>query len=404
MIGWMRAYHRLCSVFGIEIGIHVSWYIVFILLAYSLGSDFFPTVLHGEAGLTYALMGIAAAFLLFLSVLAHELSHSFVARFFRLKIDRIYLFFFGGISQIHEDGMSPKSEILMALAGPVFSLLFAFVCAVLASLTDNLAVSAVIEYLARINLMLGLFNLLPGFPLDGGRVVRGLVWWKTGRYDVATSYASKSGKFLGVLIGISGLASVLIGDLGGLWMALIGIFLFVMAESSFEQMLLKKSLSSKPVSSVLEKGPLTVHSGLSVERLVDDYFLKLPLDRIPVVDEGRFRGVVELDRIARVRPEVRRSILVKDVMVPAAKIPSLSAHDSLYQALERMSSARVGILPVVDGKRLLGVVTRESLIHFLRVSSLVKGDDVHDYEGSDNSAMVKHGGTAKKKSRSSKRI
>ncbi|MEK6960010.1 MAG: site-2 protease family protein [Nanoarchaeota archaeon] len=376
----MRAYHRLGSVLGIEIGIHVSWYVVFLLLAYSLGSGFFPTVLVGESSLTYSLMGIAASFLLFLSVLAHELSHSFVARFFRLKIDRIYLFFFGGISQIHEDGLSPKSEILMALAGPVFSLVFAFVCAMLAPLINSFPVSAVVAYLARINLMLGLFNLLPGFPLDGGRVLRGLVWWKTGRYELATAYASKSGKFLGALMGVSGLVSVLFGDFGGLWMALIGVFLFVMAESSFEQMLLKKSLSSKSVSSILEKNPLTVHSSLPVERLVNEYFLKLPLDRLPVVDDGRFRGVVELDRIVRVRPELRRSILVKDVMVLSDKVPALSPHDSLYAALDRMSSSRVDLLPVIDGRKLLGIVTRESLIHFLRASALMRDHDVRDYE------------------------
>lgn len=377
----MKAYHRLGSVLGIEIGIHVSWYAIFILIAYSLGSDFFPRALPGESGLAYSIMGISAALLLFLSVLAHELSHSFVARFFRLKIDRIYLFFFGGISQIHEDGLTPKSEMLMAVAGPVFSLVFALICAMLVPLIHSPPVSTVVAYLARINLMLGLFNLLPGFPLDGGRVVRGLVWWKTGRYDLATAYTSKSGKFLGALMGIFGLAAVLLGgDLGGLWMALIGVFLFVMAESSFEQMLLKKSLSSKLVSSVIEKRPLTVNSSLPVERLVKEYFLKLPLDHLPVVDDGHFRGVVELDRIVRVRPEVRRSILVKDVMVRSDRVPVLSPHDSLYAALERMSSARVDLLPVIEGKRLLGIVTRESLIHFLRASALIKENDTLDYE------------------------
>lgn len=395
----MRAYHRLGSVLGIEIGIHLSWYVIFILLAYSLGSDFFPKTLAGESGLTYSLMGIAAAFLLFLSVLAHELSHSFVARFFRLRIDRIYLFFFGGISQIHEDGLTPKSEILMAAAGPAFSLVFAFICAMLVPFIHPFPVSAVVAYLARINLMLGLFNLLPGFPLDGGRVVRGVVWWKTGRYDLATAYASKSGKFLGALMGISGLVTVLFGDFGGLWMALIGVFLFVMAESSFEQMLLKKSLSSKPVSSVLEKSPLTVHSSLPVERLVKEYFLKLPLDHLPVVDDGHFRGVVELDRIVRVRPEVRRSILVKDVMVRSDRVPVLSPHDSLYVALERMSSARVDLLPVIDGKRLLGIVTRESLIHFLRASALVRGQDVQDYGEESSAKGVPIGKPVKKASR-----
>lgn len=377
----MKAYHRLGSVFGIEIGLHVSWYFIFVLLAYSLGAQYFPGILPGASRLEYALMGIVASFLLFLSVLMHEISHSLVARSFRLKIDRIYLFFFGGISQIGEDGISPKSEILMALAGPAFSLVLGACCLSLSSFAGHAAIGVVLSYLGSINITLGIFNLLPGFPLDGGRVLRGLVWWKTGSFEVATVYASKSGKFFGLMMVFFGMASVFFGGLGGLWIALIGGFLFMMAESSFEQMLLKRSLSARPVSVIIERRPVHVSPAMPVDRLVKEYFLRRPIENVLVLDKGGFAGVVALDRVVRVRPQLRRSILVKDVMVPAGRVPSLSSEDSLFEALRRMSESRIELLPVIDRGRFTGVITREALVHFLRVSPLSGGGEV-DLEGS----------------------
>ena len=371
----MQSYHRLGSMFGIEIGLHVSWYIIVFLISVSLATSFFPVQVPGQSTGAYAFLGIVSASLLFVSVVLHELAHSLMAQSFRLHIDRIYLFFFGGISQIDEEGLTPTSEIVMALAGPVFSILLGVVLLMLQSLMGQSVIQspmvmAVVKYLGQVNLALGLFNLIPGFPLDGGRVMRGIMWWYTGRVDIATWYASRAGKVFGALLAVLGIISMGFGDAGGLWMVFVGIFLYVIAESSFEQFSLKKSLSGKKVRNVVEKNPISVSSSHSVDRLINNYFSHLSIDHLAVVDNKRFLGVVNLDRIARIHPNARHAIKVKDVMVPLAKMPVLASQDSLFFALQKMAQARMDLLPVMKASSFKGVVSRESIIHLLRTSSL----------------------------------
>lgn len=366
----MRSYHRLVSLFGVEVGLHISWYAVFALLSYALATGLFPQILPGKSNLAYAVMGIISSLLLFLSVLLHELAHCLAAQNFRLNIKRIILFFFGGISQIDEDGLTPQAEIWMALAGPVFSLALGAVCWIWSSNLELTAVSAVVRYVARLNVTLGFFNLIPGFPLDGGRVFRGLLWLHTGRLDVSTWYATRSGKLFGLLMVILGLLSLGFGDAGGGWLILIGGFLFLIAESSFEQMILKQSLSGKTVAEVVDRDPIAISPSASMDRLVKDYFTRLPQEHLPVFEGKKFVGVVNLGRVVRIHPQARTRMYVKDVMVSAGAIPSVSLGDSLYAALERMNRSRVDILPVFKGKKVEGIVTREAVFHFLRVRAL----------------------------------
>lgn len=363
----MRFYHRLGSFGGIEFGVHISWYLIFFLLAFSLGSGFFPMHLPGLSKATYAMLGTLAGLLLFLSVLIHECAHAVVAKGFGLKINRVFLFFFGGVSNIDEEGLSPRAEIWMASAGPICSLVLGFLFSQWASLSSSPYIISIMTYLSQSNFMLGLFNLIPGFPMDGGRIMRGILWACTGRIEFATWYATRAGKIVGCLLIILGGLSILFGDGGGVWLILLGIFLFMIAESSFEELLVRVSLSDKTVQEVIDVNPIIVSPDKTIEALVKKYFLRLPYEHIPVMDHKRFLGVVSLTLIRKVQPSLRSTITVSKLMIPASRIPVLKEKSSLLFALQEMVKHGVDVLPVMKSAHLKGVVTRESVVHFLQL-------------------------------------
>jgi len=367
---------KLFKVSGIQIAIDFSWFIIFFLILWSLSAGYFPRKFPGERVEAYWLAGIIGTFFFFSSVLIHELAHSLMAIRHGMKIHSITLFVFGGISSIEEEAKTPGSEFKIAIAGPLSSFALAGVFHLarygLGGVLPPLGLE-VLWYLAFVNLALGIFNLIPGFPLDGGRVFRS-IWWKwKGSITEATKAASFIGKgfayglmFLG---GIQLLAGYL---LGGIWFILIGLFLKNAAEGSYRELLLRQFLDHVKVRDVMIREMETVPPGLSLQKLINDYFLKFGYKGFPVAEGGHVVGVVSIGNIKDVPEEERARKTVRDVMKGIEKGVLISPDASLTDALKMMQSLGVGRLLAAEDGTVRGMLTRTGLFRFLELKTVLQ--------------------------------
>lgn len=294
---------RLGKIAGIDIFIHVSWLIILVLLTWSLATGWFAVLYHGWSAATYWVISVIAALLLFTSVLVHELAHSLVARARGLPVKSITLFIFGGVSNIEQKPKSPGIEFQMAFIGPVVSLLIGGVAflLLLAFGGSTSPVAALLEYLAVANLLLGLFNLIPGFPLDGGRVLRSIIWKVSGNLRTATRAASLLGQFVAYLFILWGIWQFFSGNvLGGIWIGFIGWFLLSAAQSTNAQVMLQSMFRGVTVGEVMNPSPLTVPANMSLQKLVDDYLLPRGLRCALVTQADQLAGLVTLSDIRHV--------------------------------------------------------------------------------------------------------
>jgi Zn-dependent protease/CBS domain-containing protein len=359
---------RIGRIFGIDVGIHASWLLIFALVTWSLAVGYFPSVLP-DIGRTEALvLGIVAAILLFGSVLVHELAHSLVARARGLDARSITLFLFGGVSNLGGESKQPATEFLVAVVGPLTSLVLAGL-AFGASLAFGAETQpgVVAAYLAMINLLLGLFNLLPGFPLDGGRVLRAIVWNATGSLRRATEVAVRVGQLVAYGFLAWGFWRVLDGELlGGIWIAAIGWFLHGAASASLQQVIVDQRLRGVRVGDVVRPDPTFVLPGESVARLVDEIMLPGYRRAVPVVD-GRVVGIVTLSDVRAVPPERRASTTVAEIMGGRNGVRTIGPEASLLEALEALGAGDFEQLPVVDGGRLVGLLTRGDVVRAIQI-------------------------------------
>lgn len=362
----------LFSVSGIEIKIDWSWVIIAVLIAWSLAQGYFPSISEGLPQATYWGMGIVALVGLFASIVLHELGHSLVAQHYGLPIRGITLFVFGGVAEMTEEPARPKVEIAMAIAGPIVSLVLAAAFTVAASFAETLGVAApavvVLAYLGSLNLLLALFNLVPAFPLDGGRVLRGVLWWSTGDFRRATRWASLGGMlFSGVLIAV-GLVSIFSGDFaGGIWWVLIGLFLNGAAQSSRQDVELRAALKGLTVRRLMTAAPITVPPDLGVDVLVDHFMHRHHHRLFPVVDGGRLVGAVSTLDVGRLPRERWGAETVAAIMQPCTPQNTVAADADVASALATMQTQKVGRLVVVDGGRLVGVLALSDVMRLLAV-------------------------------------
>lgn len=360
----------LGSIRGIQIGINYTWLIVFVLVAASLALVFFPQVVPGLGVLAYWALGGAASLLLFGSVLVHELAHSFVAQRFGIQVKSITLFIFGGVSNIQGEPKTPRDEAIMAGAGPLTSIGIGIVLLGLwfATLGLNPALSATLGYLYLINFLLAGFNLIPGFPLDGGRVFRALVWSMTGSLERATRIAAWVGRAIGYLFIFGGLFIIFAGDIiSGLWLAFIGWFLSSAAEQSYAQVATQARLQGVKVSQMMNPHPTVVGPDVSLQELVDDYILKRNVRAFPVVQEGNVIGLVTLTDVRRVPRDQWVSTRVRQVMTTEEQLRTAQPRDSLDKVLRELSEQDVNQLPVVEGHHLVGLLSRSQVIRFIQL-------------------------------------
>jgi Zn-dependent protease/CBS domain-containing protein len=357
------------KIFGISIDLDYSWFLIVGLLAWMLAASYYPHQFPGWAVGLYWVMGVVTAVLLFVSVLIHELAHSLTAQHYGLPVPRITLFLFGGVSQLASEPSSPGSEFWITFVGPLTSLaLAAFFWELEPLLAAASPQFALAEYLALLNLLLALFNLIPGFPLDGGRVLRSIVWRITGNYHRATVTAGAAGRFFGFLLIFIGVWQAFSSDLfGGIWIAFIGWYLESAAASQMQQENLKNLLDGHRVSDAMRRDFPQVPSDITLEDLVDRCLLPARARFAVVTEPGGPGGMATLSAIREVPRQAWPATLASQIMVPFQKLETTQPDAVLWSALEKMGRDGVNQLPVVDGNGIVGMLSREDIVHYLGV-------------------------------------
>ena len=362
---------KLMKIGGIQIILDYSWFIVFGLLLWSLSAGYFPMVYPDQTAQTYWLAGFLAALLFFISVITHELSHSFMAIRSGIKISEITLFIFGGMARLSEEAGDPKTEFKIAIVGPLTSFALALVFWLIQSALRGDQSSIIVEmfgYLVWINIALGIFNLIPGFPLDGGRVFRAFWWWKTGSMIKATRLASDIGKGFAVVLMILGGVQIFSGALvGGLWLIFIGMFLRGMAEAGYKELMMTKSLEGARVQDVMIRDVVTAPPDLSLKQLIADYFLRYGYHGFPVTTDGKVSGMISLANVKDFSEEEQTEKKVEQVMAPVNRAMTISPETPLIEALRKMSQENIARLLVMRGDQMMGMITQTGLLRFLEI-------------------------------------
>lgn len=364
---------RIGRIHGIEIAVHWSWLIIFVLLTWSLAEFFFPPLYPGWDLATYWVVGAISSLLLFVSVLIHELSHSLVAETQGIPVDSITLFVFGGVSNIEQEPATARSEFLMAVAGPASSLVIGAICfGILQTFGSRLAapIQGILLAMAFYNVILGVFNLIPGFPLDGGRIFRSIVWGLTGSFSEATKVATVLGQVFAYLFIFGGLLLVLSGAfVSGLWLVFIGWFLNNAAVQGRRQAELESLLRGVRVRAVMIPNPPVVPAGTTIAEFVERYVLERNLRAAPVVAEiqDRIIGLITLNEVRQVPRERWGTVTVEQVMRPLSELTVATPDEPLIQALRDMSRSDVNQIPVVSNGHLVGMLTRGNVIRYLEI-------------------------------------
>lgn len=360
---------QLGRIAGIPIAVHSTWFVALALITLSLAHGFFPETYPGWNPATYWATGLVAALALFVSVLLHELSHAAVARRRGLRVDSITLFIFGGVARIRSEAETPRDEFLIAIVGPGASVLIgaAFWLAQLLVGGISAPVRAILDYLALVNVILALFNLLPGYPLDGGRVLRAIIWGATGSLARATVLSSYAGQGLAfVFIGL-GVVQFFAGQLlSGLWIAFMGWFLHHAAEASRQQMVTQQSFSGVRVRDLMLPDPPTAGPDLPLQRFIGEYVIQRGLRALPVVDDGRVVGIVSISDVKGVPAGQWESMSIGEVMTRAS-LAAVRPNDDLTRALRLLAERDLNQLLVMEEERLLGLLSRSSIIRYLQL-------------------------------------
>lgn len=381
--GGARSGIRLFRVFGIEIRLDWSVLIIFALIVYSLGAGLFPQLHDDWSATTTWGTAVAAGIIFFASLLAHELSHSLMARRFGLNVPRITLFLFGGMAEIESEARTPREEFWIAVVGPLMSLALGIMFTAIAAAAmgdDALArlgedpeatmaglsapVTACI-WLGSVNLMLALFNLIPGFPLDGGRVFRAVIWWVTGDALRATRVASEGGRLVGWLLVGWGVWNVLVlRNIGGLWLVLIGWFLMHIARASYTQMATERSLRSVRIADVMRTRFDTVPAITPVDRFIEDYLLRSRQQLWPVMEGDTCIGTVAYEDAAAVAPAERGQRRVRELVKALDAGNSLDGDEMATTALRQLMALGDEAVPVVRNRQVVGLIRAGDILRW----------------------------------------
>jgi len=357
---------------GIDVYLHYSWFLIFALLAYALATNLFPSQFPDQSAGAYWILGTIASALLFVSVLLHELSHSYIARRHGMKVDRITLFFFGGMASASEQHITPKKEFQMAIAGPAMSLAISGTFLVIYNLTGFFYIAAIAGYLYRINLILAVFNLVPGFPLDGGRVLRSIIWYWTKDFEKATRIASTGGKIVAYVLFGLGIFSLFSGNFSGVWLMLIALFILTLSTLSYEQVLLKDMLKGMTAGDFADSKFMHIGPKMKIKDAVVKHFLKKDIDNILVTENSSLKGLLTIKAVQQLKKESWPDKSVEEIMIPAGKVAKTKIHTPAYTALIKMLKKGQDIAPIIDKKKVVAVIRRESMLRFVKLKSAEK--------------------------------
>jgi Zn-dependent protease/predicted transcriptional regulator len=386
-----RAGFGIGRIFGIQVRIDWSWLFIFFLVTWNLA--FLFADLHPEWNLAVRWgLAITASLLFFLSVLAHELAHSLVARRSGIPVRNITLFLFGGVSNIERNPKSPIDEFMIAIVGPLTSvivggLLIGAAVALGASgvspanptgfLIGASPAVTILLWLGSINILLGIFNMVPGFPLDGGRVLRSIFWKITGDFRKATRYASRVGQFVAWVFIVAGIAMIFglqipifgSGLVGGVWLAFIGWFLNSAASQSYQQVVIDDILGDIPVERLMRTDPPVVSARITIDELINEQVMGTDDHAFPVMEGGQMVGLITLEDVRHVSRPEWSGTTVEEIMTPADKLITVTGSEDAAEALRKLSRKDVNQLPVIDGNHLIGLLRRRDIVRWLQLHS-----------------------------------
>lgn len=388
----MRSGMNLGRISGIKIQIDSSWFLIFFLITWNLTAAF--SGLHPDWSLALSAgTAVVAALLFFASVLAHELAHSLMAKAQGVNVRTIILHMFGGVSNIERNPPSPKAEFLITVVGPITSfilgalfILLSIVITGIGSLSLQNAQGAMARisplgtlllWLGPINIILAVFNLIPGFPLDGGRILRSILWSLTDDLLRATRWAARVGQFVAWSFILAGISIVFGADLpffgsglvSGLWLAFIGWFLNSASVASYQQILVEDMLEGVPVRKVMRKDPPTIDLAISVDELVDRHLMGTDERAFPVLEHGRVVGIVTIDDIRKIPRHQWSQKTAGEIMTPLNQVKSLAPDDDAMQAFTQLGQLDVRQIPVMEDGALLGLIRRRDILRYLQLQA-----------------------------------
>ena len=370
----------LFRLLGFEVRLDASWLILALLVTWSLATGLFPEYYPDLAARTYWSMGIAGMIGLVFSIVFHELSHSLIARLHGLPITGITLFIFGGVAEMAEEPRSARVEFQVAIAGPIASALLAGSFLVLASLLAWMGASAPLQgvayYLSAINAMLAVFNLLPAFPLDGGRMFRAALWYWKGNLAWATRRAAGAGEILGFALLFLGILNIVSGNIiGGIWWFLIGLFLRQAAGDSYRETLIRRVFEGEPLGRFMTRDPISVPLGITVRDFVDDYLYRYHHDLFPVTDRGRLVGYVRAHDVKNLSDKTWDNHALSEIVRPCSPDNTVAPGLDSLRALAQMRRTGNSRLMVVDQDRLVGVLVLKDMLELFALKMDLEGLD-----------------------------
>jgi Zn-dependent protease/CBS domain-containing protein len=383
---------QLFRILGIPVNIDLSWLVILVLLTLSFAEEF-PAALHqyfpGQAAppppAEYWVMGLITALAFFACIVLHEFGHALVARSRGMPINGITLFLFGGVSELGDEPKSANTEFVMAIAGPIVSAVLAVIFWIVAVLGYQQGwphpAVIVLGYLATINFIVLLFNMVPAFPLDGGRVLRSILWGVTGNVRQATQWASFVGQAFALLLIAWGILQFFGHNwVGGIWSVLIGMFLNSAARSGYQQVLVRQALQGEPVRRFMNPNPIIVPPSLDLLHWVDDYVYRYHHRAFPVASNGHLEGYVTTEALGRVPRGEWAGHTVGEVMTPNLGAVTIGANADAMEALAKMQQTGSSRLLVTDGDKLVGMVSLKDLLRFLNLKLELEGSGRQGYE------------------------
>ncbi len=370
---------NLFKVFGFQIKVDISWAVIALLVTWSLAVGFFPHFVEGLSSKTYWTLGVIGALGLFFSILFHEFWHSWVARNFGVPIRGITLFIFGGVAEMEEDPETPWAEFLIAIAGPLASMFLAMTFYVLLQAGQIMDFSAPVVtlfmYLGVINFVLALFNMIPAFPMDGGRMLRAVLWYWKNDQRWATRVAANMGSMFGLLLIGAGIVRILTGNVvGGVWFVIIGLFIRFVAQNAYRQMMLKSTVSGTKVGHLMKR-PVAVPPDITLNQLVEDYIYQHHFKMFPVLEGETLKGCITTKQVGGINREDWPNTMVRDALLPCSGHNTIHPDVDVVDALSRMNSLGHSRMMVVDSSgRLLGMISLKDIMGFLNARMEVQGE------------------------------
>ena len=370
----MKGSMTLGKIRGIKIEINISWIVIFSLITFMMASSYFPSLYPGMNPIVYWGLGIFIAVLMLVSILLHELSHSIVSIHLGIKVRSITLFIFGGLAQIEEEPNDPIKEMKIAIAGPAMSLVLFVMFTFLANLLLFMGIREIytvpFSYVGGVNLILAIFNLVPAFPLDGGRVLRAILWYYKGSLQFATKIASSMGDLFGYFLIFVGLYWALSGNvINGLWFVFIGWFIKQLSQSSYQNMMMNDLFTKIHVREFMTRDLIVVKDFTSVEDLVENYFYKHKYVCFPVVRNESVLGLVTIESVKKIERDMWNQTSVGAITELLREDLIASPDETVISAMKKLFANQIGRMVVIEDGKLIGIISRTDILNYIRVYS-----------------------------------